>query len=153
MFRSWQIEDLKTLFDFFQRLGSFMEMLYGGRYVLLLMSLFSMYCGLIYNEFFSVPFHIFGASAYKCQDISCRCLLFVSLQLIVFVPIGFFSSIILASQSITCLYFNVTFFILFNLSYNKYNEDYLYPFTTITLTSTAMTTTTTTSMTSTTTVT
>ncbi|XP_058729864.1 V-type proton ATPase subunit a1-like [Vicia villosa] len=55
-----------------QRLGSFMEMLFGGRYVLLLMSLFSMYCGLIYNEFFSVPFHIFGASAYKCRDISCR---------------------------------------------------------------------------------
>ncbi|XP_004505946.1 V-type proton ATPase subunit a1-like [Cicer arietinum] len=55
-----------------QRLGSFMEMLFGGRYVILLMSLFSMYCGLIYNEFFSVPFHIFGASAYKCRDISCR---------------------------------------------------------------------------------
>ncbi|CAJ2654330.1 V-type proton ATPase subunit a1-like isoform X1 [Trifolium pratense] len=55
-----------------QRLGSFMEMLFGGRYVILLMSLFSMYCGLIYNEFFSVPFHIFGASAYKCRDMSCR---------------------------------------------------------------------------------
>lgn len=55
-----------------QKLGSFMEMLFGGRYVLLLMSLFSIYCGLIYNEFFSVPFHIFGDSAYKCRDSSCR---------------------------------------------------------------------------------
>ncbi|XP_023532159.1 V-type proton ATPase subunit a1-like isoform X2 [Cucurbita pepo subsp. pepo] len=54
-----------------QKLGSFMEMLFGGRYVLLLMSLFSIYCGLIYNEFFSVPYHIFGASAYKCRDNSC----------------------------------------------------------------------------------
>ncbi|KAG4945315.1 hypothetical protein JHK87_041322 [Glycine soja] len=56
----------------YQKLGSFMEMLFGGRYVLLLMALFSIYCGLIYNEFFSVPFHIFGASAYKCRDSSCR---------------------------------------------------------------------------------
>ncbi|KAH1090733.1 hypothetical protein J1N35_017990 [Gossypium stocksii] len=54
-----------------QKLGSFMEMLFGGRYVLLLMSLFSIYCGLIYNEFFSVPFHIFGGSAYKCRDATC----------------------------------------------------------------------------------
>ncbi|KAL3530621.1 hypothetical protein ACH5RR_009943 [Cinchona calisaya] len=54
-----------------QKLGSFMEMLFGGRYILLLMSLFSIYCGLIYNEFFSVPFHIFGSSAYKCRDSSC----------------------------------------------------------------------------------
>ncbi|XP_052185707.1 V-type proton ATPase subunit a1-like isoform X2 [Diospyros lotus] len=54
-----------------QKLGSFMEMLFGGRYVLLLMSLFSIYCGLIYNEFFSVPYHIFGGSAYKCQDATC----------------------------------------------------------------------------------
>lgn len=90
MYGAWHIKDLKILFDFCQRLGSFMEMLFGGRYVILLMSLFSMYCGLIYNEFFSVPFHIFGASAYKCRDISCRCLLFVSLQPIIFVPVGFF---------------------------------------------------------------
>ncbi|KAG1337986.1 V-type proton ATPase subunit a1 [Cocos nucifera] len=54
-----------------QKLGSFMEMAFGGRYVLLLMALFSIYCGLIYNEFFSVPFHIFGESAYKCRDTSC----------------------------------------------------------------------------------
>ncbi|KAL3616405.1 V-type proton ATPase subunit a1 [Castilleja foliolosa] len=54
-----------------QKLGSFMEMLFGGRYVLLLMSIFSIYCGVIYNELFSVPFHIFGSSAYKCRDATC----------------------------------------------------------------------------------
>ncbi|KHG00921.1 Vacuolar proton translocating ATPase subunit [Gossypium arboreum] len=55
----------------YHKLGSFMAMLFEGRYVLLLMSLFSIYCGLIYNEFFSVPFHIFGGSAYKCRDATC----------------------------------------------------------------------------------
>jgi V-type H+-transporting ATPase subunit a len=62
-----------------QKLGSFMEMLFGGRYVILLMALFSIYCGLIYNEFFSVPFHIFGGSAYKCRDTTCRYVLCLNL--------------------------------------------------------------------------
>lgn len=56
-------------------------MLFGGRYVLLLMSLFSIYCGLIYNEFFSVPFHIFGGSAYKCRDATCRYVSILKLQI------------------------------------------------------------------------
>lgn len=49
-----------------------MEILFGGRYVLLLMAIFSMYCELIYIEFFSVPFHIFVGSAYKHRDATCR---------------------------------------------------------------------------------
>jgi len=55
-----------------QKLGDIMEMAFGGRYVILMMSIFSIYCGLIYNEFFSVPFNIFGPSAYACRDASCR---------------------------------------------------------------------------------
>ncbi|KAJ7978504.1 V-type proton ATPase subunit a [Quillaja saponaria] len=55
-----------------QKLGDITEMTFGGRYVILLMSLFSIYTGLIYNEFFSVPFELFGPSAYTCRDISCR---------------------------------------------------------------------------------
>ncbi|XP_042470784.1 V-type proton ATPase subunit a1-like isoform X1 [Zingiber officinale] len=54
-----------------QKLGSFMEIAFGGRYVLLLMAFFSIYCGLIYNEFFSIPFYIFGESAYKCRSTDC----------------------------------------------------------------------------------
>ena len=49
-----------------------MEMMFGGRYCILLMALFSIYTGLIYNEFFSVPFELFGPSAYACRDLSCR---------------------------------------------------------------------------------
>lgn len=54
-----------------QKLGDIMEMTFGGRYVILLMSLFSIYTGLIYNEFFSRPFALFAPSAYTCRDLSC----------------------------------------------------------------------------------
>nr|CAE45587.1 vacuolar proton-ATPase subunit-like protein [Lotus japonicus] len=54
-----------------QKLDDITEMTFGGRYVILLMSLFSIYTGLIYNEFFSVPFELFGPSAYECRDLAC----------------------------------------------------------------------------------
>ncbi|KAL5073914.1 hypothetical protein RYX36_012898 [Vicia faba] len=55
-----------------QKLGDILEMVFGGRYIILLMSLFSIYTGFIYNEFFSVPFELFGPTAYGCRDPSCR---------------------------------------------------------------------------------
>lgn len=51
-----------------QRLGDIMEIAYEGRYVILLMAIFSIYTGFIYNEFFSVPLDIFGGTAYRCPD-------------------------------------------------------------------------------------
>ncbi|KAJ9551876.1 hypothetical protein OSB04_015921 [Centaurea solstitialis] len=36
------------------------------------MSIFSIYTGLIYNEFFSVPFELFSPSAFACRDAACR---------------------------------------------------------------------------------
>ncbi|KAK4804558.1 hypothetical protein SAY86_004375 [Trapa natans] len=55
-----------------QKLGDITEMIFGGRYVIMMMALFSIFTGLIYNEFFSVPFELFGPSAYGCRDLSCR---------------------------------------------------------------------------------
>ncbi|KAL8143822.1 hypothetical protein V2J09_016854, partial [Rumex salicifolius] len=55
-----------------QKLGDIMEMAFGGRYVIMMMAIFSIYTGLIYNEFFSVPFELFGRSAYACRDLSCK---------------------------------------------------------------------------------
>ncbi|WCJ35271.1 V-type proton ATPase 116 kDa subunit a 1 [Euphorbia peplus] len=70
---------LATLFLIFrekklssQKLGDIMEMTFGGRYIIMMMAIFSIYTGLIYNEFFSVPFELFGPSAYACRDSSCR---------------------------------------------------------------------------------
>ena len=57
-----------SLFFLLQKLGDIMEMMFGGRYVILMMAIFSIYTGLIYNEFFSVPFGLFGKSLYACRD-------------------------------------------------------------------------------------
>ncbi|KAJ8767246.1 hypothetical protein K2173_013643 [Erythroxylum novogranatense] len=57
---------------FVQQLGDITEMTFGGRYVIMMMALFSIYTCLIYNEFFSVPFELIGPSAYACRNLSCR---------------------------------------------------------------------------------
>ncbi|GIL61594.1 hypothetical protein Vafri_16026 [Volvox africanus] len=49
-----------------QDLGDMLSLLFGGRYVILLMGIFAFYVGLIYNEFFSMPTVIFGRTRFKC---------------------------------------------------------------------------------------
>lgn len=44
-----------------QKLGEFLQTCYDGRYMLLLMGLFSVFTGLVYNEFFAVPLNLFGS--------------------------------------------------------------------------------------------
>ncbi|CAI7753158.1 unnamed protein product, partial [Closterium sp. NIES-54] len=67
----WLVKNERKLGS--QKLGDIMEMVYGGRYLILLMSIFSIYTGFVYNEFFAVAFDfaIFGGSAYTCRTPDC----------------------------------------------------------------------------------
>eukprot|EP00301_Raphidiophrys_heterophryoidea_P006059 c12479_g1_i1.p1 GENE.c12479_g1_i1~~c12479_g1_i1.p1 ORF type:complete len:666 (+),score=149.92 c12479_g1_i1:90-2000(+) len=47
--------------------GEMLEILFGGRYVLLMLSLFAIYMGFLYNEIFSMSFDLFG-TAYTKDD-------------------------------------------------------------------------------------
>lgn len=48
--------------------GTIMGDLGKVRYLLLLMGFFSFYCGLMYNDFTSVPLNIFGHSCYEVDE-------------------------------------------------------------------------------------
>uniref|UniRef100_A0A7S3QLW0 V-type proton ATPase subunit a n=1 Tax=Dunaliella tertiolecta TaxID=3047 RepID=A0A7S3QLW0_DUNTE len=48
------------------QLDDMSSMAFGGRYCILLMSLFSIYTGALYNEFFSIPMNLAGDSHFEC---------------------------------------------------------------------------------------
>lgn len=47
-------------------LSDMVGMIFGGRYIILLMGLFSLFTGAMYNEFFSMPITIAGPTKYMC---------------------------------------------------------------------------------------
>ena len=49
-------------------LNDMFQMVYGGRYIILLNGLFGLYVGLIYNEAFAFPMAFFGPSHWHSRD-------------------------------------------------------------------------------------
>ena len=49
-----------------QKLDDITTMIFGGRYVIFLMGVFSIFTGFMYNEFFSMPMKIAGDTRYQC---------------------------------------------------------------------------------------
>lgn len=64
LFASWLVLAEKKLAR--QDLGDILGMMFGGRYIILLMALFSIFTGLIYNEFFSIVMTLFGPTRFAC---------------------------------------------------------------------------------------
>lgn len=51
-----------------KKLNELLEIPFAGRYVILCMSLFAIYCGFLYNEFFSVPMKILPTTWKDCEN-------------------------------------------------------------------------------------
>lgn len=56
-----------------QQLDEIFGMCFGGRYCIVLMAAFSIFTGLIYNEFFSMPMTLFGGTRMRVSKGSGQC--------------------------------------------------------------------------------
>lgn len=61
LFAAYLVRNEKRYDALGKRMGEMLKTCYDGRYVILLMGIFSIYTGVIYNEFFAVPIDIFGS--------------------------------------------------------------------------------------------
>lgn len=43
------------------KVSEMIQIVFGGRYVMVIMGIFGMYCGLLYNDFFSLGINLFGS--------------------------------------------------------------------------------------------
>lgn len=61
LFAAYLVRNEKRYNSMGKRMGEMMKTCYDGRYIILLMGIFSIYTGFIYNEFFAVPIDFFGS--------------------------------------------------------------------------------------------
>lgn len=61
LFAFYMVRNEKRFQAMGNKMGEMMRTCYDGRYIILLMGVFSIYTGFIYNEFFAVPIDIFGS--------------------------------------------------------------------------------------------
>jgi V-type H+-transporting ATPase subunit a len=66
LFAAWMIRKEEQLKK--SGFGEIFDMIFGGRYIIILMAVFSTYCGFIYNDIFSKSLNFFGTSwKYECD--------------------------------------------------------------------------------------
>ncbi|KAK9799428.1 hypothetical protein WJX73_009975 [Symbiochloris irregularis] len=66
LFAAWMLINEKKMLK--QQLDEILGMMFAGRYCIFFMSLFSIYTGMLYNEFFSIPLTIFGKGHWVCES-------------------------------------------------------------------------------------
>jgi vacuolar-type H+-ATPase subunit I/STV1 len=83
MFAAYLLINEKVLLK--QKLDEIFDMLFGGRYCIVLMATFSIFTGLIYNEFFSMPMTLFGGTRARVSG-CCRPIIIINTSITIMFP-------------------------------------------------------------------